>query len=79
MGRRSNRRRPTREEKMRRDEHRTPNVQHRTSNEKDRTEKTERERRRTVSPETLALAQAYARVMNWPMERILPHADNMEA
>jgi len=75
MGRRSERRRLTRAEKIKKDKHRTSNVQHRTSNEKDRTEQTERERRREISPETRELVAAYAKVMGWSPEQVLPHAE----
>jgi len=73
MGNRANRRRMTRAEKIR--GQRSEDRGQKSEDRDQRSEKTERERRREISPETRALAQAYAKVMGWPLERVLPHAE----
>ena len=78
MGRRANRRKPTRAEKARRGEHQTSNAQHRTSNKKIKPEDPP-ERRREISPETRDIVLEYAQVMGWEPERVLPNHDRVSA
>jgi len=71
MGRRSERRRLTRAEKIKGQPATRPAGK--KSEDRDQTtEKTERERRREMSPETQELVAALARVMGWAPERVLP-------
>jgi len=74
MGRRAGRRRPTRAEKIRRNERPTSNVQRPMLNKKNKDEK----QRRAVSPEALEIGRAYAEAMGWSLERVLPHAAGAE-
>jgi len=69
MGRRANRRRPTRKEKISRSEGRKSEDGRRTTDDK---------KRREMSPETRELVAAYAKVMGWPPEQVLPHAAGAE-
>ena len=71
MGRRKGRRRPTREEKIRRSEGRKPDEGRGMTDDKP-------ERRREVSPETREIVAEYARVMGWTPERVLPHVVGAE-
>ena len=77
MGRRSNRRKPTRKEKVGRPEREKAK---RPEGEKVRRSEDPRERRRReMSPETRELVEAYARVMGWTPEQILPNHDGVNA
>ena len=77
MGRREKRRRPTRVEKIKGQPATRP-AGKRSEDGSQTTEKTERERRREMSPETQELVAAYAKVMGWAPERVLPSGTSEE-
>lgn len=73
MGRRKDRRRPTRKEKIK-----TVRGKRIEEIKKRPADKNPERSRRKVSPEARALAMSFAKVMGWPVERVLPGAGDME-
>jgi hypothetical protein len=73
MGNRAGRRKPTRKEKIRwtRDDGRGTTDEERRS----RNKKNKQRRRREVSAEAMEIGRAYAKIIGWPVERVLPGAN----
>lgn len=66
MGRRANRRKPTRAEKIKNNKNETGN-RGTGATEKNKPQK----KHRAASPEAIELGRAYARVMGWPLDRVV--------